>query len=344
MTSPTDPPEDVYNNYDALGSNSASDEMNWDNNTPDTSKINFFKVTSIKDCKKISVDFKHSKLCKVFVDYRITLETFKKNLESVLKVPKEYFKIYRHGPDEEWSTLSDSLKCLRNGQILTVKLGRALSINEYSVKVYFLKHESTDTNNFLFEHIITRGQQIGIAKREILFKMKKHYMLDIRSERCRLREKCLKKPRKVYLDDQKFGEDIFVSNSSEIYLQELCQVEKVTSTNQLVLFARYWRPSTMSLEPFQEVVLDITSMNELKVKVSELSGIPLENVQVAFVRSSFPCDMHLLDIHTELDWDPNVTHLNHWPLQVEDGTAFFYRWVFLYPLRSCRLHNCHLVF
>jgi hypothetical protein len=325
MTSPMDPAEDMYN-YDVLGN--PSEEMNWDSSLPSVIRnITYFKVTSIKECKRSPSDGSYTKLCKVFVDNRMTLDTFKKYLESVVKVPKEYFKIYRQypSPDEEWSTLSDTLRMARDGQTLTVKLGRALSINEFSCKVYLLKPESTDTNHFLFEHILTRGQSVGQAKKEILFKAKKQHMLDIPFNKCRLREKCLKKPRKVYLDDQLFLDDILVLSSYEVYLQELNQPEKVTSTSQLVLFARHWCPSTMTLRPFQEVVLDTTNMSELKSKVSEMSDIPLENVQVAFVRSIFPCDMHLLDIHTELDWEPNVTHLDQWPLQVDDGTAFFYR-------------------
>ncbi|XP_063910893.1 ubiquitin carboxyl-terminal hydrolase 47 isoform X2 [Zophobas morio] len=325
MISPMDPAEDMYN-YDVLGN--PSEEMSWDNNATGIMKnVTYFKVMSIKDCKRSPSDTNYAKLCKIFIDNRMTLDMFKKYLEPVVRVPKEYFKIYRQypSPDEEWSTLSDTLRLARDGQTLTVKLGRALSINEFNCKVYLLKPGSTDTNHFLFEHILTRGQSVGQVKKEILFKAKKLHMLDIPFNKCRLREKCLKKPRKVYIDDQLFLDDISVLSSYEVYLQELDHVESVTSPNQLVLFARHWCPSTMTLQPFQEVVLDTTTMSELKSKVSEMSNIPLENVQVAFVRSIFPCDMHLLDIHSELDWDPNVTHLDQWPLQVDDGTAFFYR-------------------
>ncbi|KYB28299.1 ubiquitin carboxyl-terminal hydrolase 47 [Tribolium castaneum] len=325
MTSPMDPAEDMYN-YDVLGN--PSEEMNWDSHATGVIRnATFFKLLNTRDCRRGVSDANYAKICKVFVDNRMTLETFKKYLESVVRVPKEYFKIYRQypSPDEEWSNLSDTLRLARDGQTLTVKLGRALAINEFSCKVYLLRPESTETNHFLFEHILTRGQSVGQVKKEILFKAKKQHMLDIQFNRCRLREKCLKKPRKVYLDDQTFSDDILVLSSYELYLQELPYPEKVTSTNQLVLFARHWCPATMTLEPFQEVIIDTPTMSELKTKVAELSNIPVENVQVAFVKSTFPCDMHLLDIHTELEWDPNVTHLYQWPLQVDDGTAFFYR-------------------
>ncbi|XP_044272052.1 ubiquitin carboxyl-terminal hydrolase 47 isoform X2 [Tribolium madens] len=325
MTSPMDPTEDMYN-YDVLGN--PSEEMHWDNHATGVIRnATYFKVLNTRDCRRGVSDANYAKICKVFVDNRMTLETFKKCLESVVRVPKEYFKIYRQypSPDEEWSNLSDTLRLARDGQTLTVKLGRALAINEFSCKVYLLRPESTETNHFLFEHILTRGQSVGQVKKEILFKAKKQHMLDIPYNKCRLREKCLKKPRKVYLDDQVFSDDILVLSSYEIYLQELPYPEKVTSTNQQALFARHWCPATMTLQPFQEVIIDTPTMTELKTKVSELSNIPVEHVQVAFVKSTFPCDMHLLDIHTELEWDPNVTHLHQWPLQVDDGTAFFYR-------------------
>lgn len=325
MTSPMDPTEDMYY-YDVLGN--PSEEMSWDSHSTGVVKYaTYFKVLSMRDCRRGVSDTNYAKICKVFVDNRMTLEMFKKCLEPIVRVPKEYFKIYRQypSPDEEWSNLSDTLRLTSDGQTLTVKLGRALSINEFSCKFFLLRKESTETNHFLFEHILTRGQSVAQVKKEVLLKAKKQHMLDIPFNKSRLREKCLKKPRKVYLDDQTFSDDILVLNSHEIYLQELPYPEKVTSTHQLVLFARHWCPSTMTLQPFQEVIIDTPTMVELKTKVSELSGIPVENVQVAFVKSIFPCDMHLLDIHSELEWDVNVTHLDQWPLQVDDGTAFFYR-------------------
>lgn len=86
---------------------------------------------------------------------------------------------------------------------LVVKLGRVLRKDEVKCGVYYLKNDTMDPNNFLFEHIIAKGQTVREVKREILIQAKKQHMLDIPFDRCRLREKSWKKPKKVYLDDQK---------------------------------------------------------------------------------------------------------------------------------------------
>jgi ubiquitin carboxyl-terminal hydrolase 47 len=53
-----------------------------------------------------------------------------------------------------------------------------------------------------------------------------------------------------------------------MFLQELPEPEKITSNNQLVLFVRRWCPSSLELKSFEEVLLDETTVVELKTKVS----------------------------------------------------------------------------
>ena len=52
-----------------------------------------------------------------------------------------------------------------------------------------------------------------------------------------------------------------------MFLQELPEPEKVTSSNQLVPFVRRWCPASLELQPFQEVLLDGSTLVELKNKV-----------------------------------------------------------------------------
>jgi hypothetical protein len=52
-----------------------------------------------------------------------------------------------------------------------------------------------------------------------------------------------------------------------MFLQELPEPEKVTSSSQLVFFVRRWCPANLELKPFQEVVLDGSTVEELKTKV-----------------------------------------------------------------------------
>ncbi|CAH1998952.1 unnamed protein product [Acanthoscelides obtectus] len=332
-----DPCEDGYN-YDALGQPGLED-MSWDDlesvQDPAASQRcenYYFKVTSVMHNRDANAaDNRYMRCCRVLADKKMTLERFKKHLEGILRVPSEYFKIFRQYPnsDDEWSCLSDTLRSAKDGERLIVKLGRVLRKDEIKCSVYYLKPDCMDMNNFLFEHIIAKGQPVHQVKKEILFAAKKQHMLDIPYNKCRLREKSWKRPRKIFLDDQKFYRDS--PPLMDLFLQELNDVETVTSNDQLVLFVRQWCPSTLTLKPFQEVVLDNSTMEELKSKISTLSGIPVENVDVAYIKAAIPCDMHLLDIHNALEWNPNMTHLEERTFAMrsnaiaDDGSVFYFR-------------------
>ncbi|CAH1119608.1 unnamed protein product [Phaedon cochleariae] len=330
MASPTDPCEDSYN-YDVLGH--PSEDMNWDD--VDSQQLHeqtsgsanyYFRLTSVvHNGEPQSSENSCIRCCRILVDKRMTLERFKKHMEVILKVPAEYFKIFRQysDTDGEWSNLSDTLRSAK--ERLTIRLGRVLQKDEVKCGVYHLRPDCADVNRFLFDHIISKGQQVGSAKRDILLQAKKQHMLDIPYGKCRLREKSWKRPRKVYFDDQKFDKDIVVTTSMEVFLQELAEVDKVTSKDQLVLFVRQWCPSTLTLRPFQEIVLESSTVEELKQKLSEASGIPADCVEVTNVKQAMPCELHLLEIHSDIDWNPNVTSLEQWPVSADDGSVFFYR-------------------
>ncbi|CAG9864755.1 unnamed protein product [Phyllotreta striolata] len=329
MASPGDPREDSYS-HDIMGN--PFEEMNWDDveTQPDGDAPHYyFKLTSesrIKDPSNWENDA--VRFCKILADKRMTLEKFKKNLETVLRIPSEYFKIYKHyaNSDEEWSCLSDTLRSARDGERLTVKLGRVLRKDELKCNVYHLKLDAMDLNKFLFEHIVTRGQTVGAVKKEILVQAKKQHMLDIPYHKCRLRKKNWKVPMRVYLDDQKFDKDIMVVSSSiDVFLQELPDVEPVTSRDQYVFFVRQWCPSTLTLKPFQEVVVDNLTMPELKKKLSELSNIPVDNLVVANVKTPLPCNIHVLDMETHVVWNSMLLNFDVCPLNAENGSVFFYR-------------------
>lgn len=55
----------------------------------------------------------------------------------------------------------------------------------------------------------------------------------------------------MYLDDQKFGVDIYVDFNCELYLQELTEPDTLTSTNQVVVFVRKFSPTELNLGPYQ---------------------------------------------------------------------------------------------
>lgn len=52
----------------------------------------------------------------------------------------------------------------------------------------------------------------------------------------------------------------------------------------------------------------------------------MENIEFAKGRGTFPCDISVLEVHQDLDWNPKVTTLNVWPLYIcDDGAVIFYR-------------------
>ena len=43
-------------------------------------------------------------------------------------------------------------------------------------------------------------------------------------------------------------------------------------------------------------------------------------------KGTFPCETSVLEMHTDLDWNPQVTSLNVWPLYIcDDGNVIYYR-------------------
>lgn len=334
MSFPTDPVQESYNfeiNFEEMG---CWGDVEVQHNEA-KQNCYYFKVTSVVHCNsnnKSSMydgDSQHSvRCCKILVDKRMNLEHLKKHLEMFVRVPMEYFKIFKQygNTDDEWSCLTDTLRSsVKDGERLLIKLGRVLRKGEVNSKVYHLKPDFNEC--YLFEHIIAKGQTVNCVKKEILLQAKKQYMLDIPYNKCRLREKCWKKPRKVYLDDQKFSDNIVMASSFEMFLQELNDVEMVTSYSQLVLFIRHWSPSTLTLHPIREIVLETLEVDELKKKISQISDIPYDNIELAHIKCSFPFDVHLLDVQ-ELDWTTvsGVDQLDKWPLNTDDGSMFFYRY------------------
>lgn len=86
--------------------------------------------------------------------------------------------------------------------------------------------------------------------------------------RCRLRKKNWKNVGRIYLDSQVWVDDVVVYSNGDILIQELPESETVTSTSQLSVFVRHWQPSTLTLGPFEELILDTFHIVDLKQKVA----------------------------------------------------------------------------
>jgi hypothetical protein len=64
-----------------------------------------------------------------------------------------------------------------------------------------------------------------------------------------------------------------------MFLQELPEPEKMTSNDQLVLFVRRWCPANLELKSFEEVLLDESTVVELKTKVGCTMSVAFCNGQ-----------------------------------------------------------------
>ncbi|XP_071371895.1 ubiquitin carboxyl-terminal hydrolase 47 isoform X6 [Centroberyx affinis] len=265
----------------------------------------------------------------VHVDKRITLAAFKQNLEPFVGVTSTQFKVFRvYANNQEFESvrLNETLSSFSDDNKITIRLGRALKKGEYRVKVYQLLVNEPEPCKFLVDTVFAKGMTVRQSKEELLPQLKEQCKLDLSIDRFRLRKKTWKNPGTVFLDYHVYEEDINISSNWEVFLEVLNEPEKMKSMSQLAVLTRRWSPATMKLEPFQEVVLESSSVEELKEKLSEISGIPLENLEFAKGRGTFPCDISVLEIHQDLDWNPKVSTLNVWPLYIcDDGAVVFYR-------------------
>ncbi|KAG5319610.1 UBP47 hydrolase, partial [Pseudoatta argentina] len=286
---------------------------NWD---IDDDSDYYFRATPYTDSTQ-------QNLLKVLVDKRMRLSTLKKDLEPFVGVPVEYFKVFRlsNSGESECNCLMEQLSSYEDGERLNVKLGRALRNGEFKVKLYQLLIDSTEPYKFLCEWIVSRDMTVGHAKKEILAEIKRKYDIDIPYEKCRLRKKYYKTASKVFLNEQKF-EDLQFHSQFEMIVQELSDKEIVTDTNQIVLFIRRWLPAKLQLGQFQEIVMDNRTVEELKKKLSSISDIPEEHIDIAKGKGSFPCDNSVLRIQNEHDWNEHHDSLSY---NFEDGAVFLYR-------------------
>lgn len=109
----------------------------------------------------------------------------------------------------------------RDGERLNIELGRALRSGEFKCKVHYMKLAETIEENekmpFLCDWILCNGANVGKTKREILAHIASiDSKYDIPLERCRLRKKNGNCPSKIYLDDQKFGDEVVLLQNLQV--------------------------------------------------------------------------------------------------------------------------------
>lgn len=115
------------------------------------------------------------------------------------------------------------LQLYRDGERLNIELGRALRSGEFKCKVHYMRLAETIEDNekmpYLCDWILCSGAGVGKTKREILAHIASiDPKYDIPYERCRLRKKNGNCPSKIYLDDQKFGDDVVLLQNLQVNL------------------------------------------------------------------------------------------------------------------------------
>nr|XP_022915816.1 ubiquitin carboxyl-terminal hydrolase 47 [Onthophagus taurus]XP_022915817.1 ubiquitin carboxyl-terminal hydrolase 47 [Onthophagus taurus]XP_022915818.1 ubiquitin carboxyl-terminal hydrolase 47 [Onthophagus taurus] len=327
-----DPTVDTYdhevfdNPSDELPLQLSNDDVVMQECEPNMSNY-YFKVVGSRNIEPTAENGNFRCYMQIMLDARMSIGRLKKHLEPLIGVPVQYFKIFKEYQNQnvELTNLNESLNLMKDGERLIVKLGRVLRKNEMSGKVFLLTPDGVEPFTFLFECIVAKGQSVLSVKKDILLQAKKQHMLDLPPNKCRIRRKEWKTPSKIYLDDQKFVDDITISTKFEIFVQELTEPEKIVHPDQMVAFIKRWFPATLQLGNFQEIVLDEPTVEELKRKISNKSGIPEEFVDVVLMKQphTFPCDMNVLEVDN-LEWNSNS--LDTYSLKGrDDDCIIFYR-------------------
>ena len=66
-------------------------------------------------------------------------------------------------------------------------------------------------------------------------------------------------------------DNVYTNSAAEMFVELLDRPEPMQCPTQTQVYVRWWHPSTYTVEPTQEIVLDTAKPAELKVKVSDLS-------------------------------------------------------------------------
>ena len=98
------------------------------------------------------------------------------------------------------------------------------------------------------------------------------------------------------------------------------------SPDQMQIYLRRWHPSTYTVDPPHEIILDHNSPAHLKLRIAEASGLPLDDVMFGKAHNSFPGEISVLDLEEELEWNPNVSSISSMPLSIyDDGAVLYYK-------------------
>nr|XP_053631124.1 ubiquitin carboxyl-terminal hydrolase 47-like [Cherax quadricarinatus] len=270
-------------------------------------------------------------MLRVYVDKRITIGQLKTEMQRWVGVSHEHFKlfkIYSNSQEFECTKMTETLASYGDNTRLSVRLGRALLPGEQRGKVYMLEPDNIDDPaRFLIDWVVCKGDTVGSAKKAIVKEVNTRCNMNLIPENVRLRKKSWKNPQTIYLDDQKFDDDISLYSNWELFLQVIEGPEpRRSNAEELAIFVKRWRPSMYTTDPLVEIIISKPTAEVLKEKLSEISGIEAENIEFAKGKGTFPCDMSVMDITNDLDWTVRSSQLDQRPFYIlDDGSMIYYR-------------------
>ncbi|XP_076039758.1 ubiquitin carboxyl-terminal hydrolase 47-like isoform X2 [Oratosquilla oratoria] len=273
----------------------------------------------------------NQKMLRVYVDKRITFGQLKMEMQPWVGVSQEHFKFFKSysiSQEFECTRMSETLASYGDNARLTVRLGRALLPGEQRGKVYFLELDNPDDPaKFLIDWVICKGDTVANVKRAVVKEANQRCQLDLKVENVRLRKKSWKNPQTIYLDPQKFEDNIPLYSNWELFLQVIEGPEtKTGDDDELSIFVKRWRPSSFTTDPVSEIVIPEATSESLREKLSSISGIAVDNVEFAKGQGTFPFDMPVVSINQDLDWIQRPGPLDSRPLYIsEDGALVYYR-------------------
>jgi len=263
------------------------------------------------------------------IDKRKTLADFKQMVSIEIDVDADNFRVYRvysNNQEMEVIKLSDQLIAYCDDTKLIIKIGRALKFGESRIKLYLLRPNDDEHTKFLMEAVVSEDVRIWDIKADIVKELKGTLDIDTTEERIRIRKKSWKNPSTIYMDSSVFEKDIRLGTSAEFFVEIVEEAHQKTSTGTLMVYTRRWRPSKYQIDSFEEVMLEDRTVKAFISKVAELSGLPEDRIEIAKGKGYFPYESSLLEIGTELDWNPDVCNLSEYPLTIaDDGSLIYYR-------------------
>ncbi|KAB7503304.1 Ubiquitin carboxyl-terminal hydrolase 47 [Armadillidium nasatum] len=271
-------------------------------------------------------------ILRVSVDKRITIGQLKNELQKYVGVAEEHFKLYKYymnsSHEFECTRTNETLYSYGDNNVMKIRLGRALLPDEFKGKVFLLDpSNSDDPAKFLIDFVIRKKESVAKVKAAMVKEVNSKCSMELDPTKMRLRKKSWKNPQTIFLDHQIFDDDIILYANWEFYLQILeGPEEKTDKVDELSVFLKWFHPSTYTADPLTEVILSTPTAEALSVKISEVSSIPVENVEFAKGKGTFPCDMSAYEIPTDLDWSKKTGLLDKRPIYIlDDGAVVYFR-------------------